>query len=148
SMDTLGSLCHAALMSHSSLRLMKSAACLLSVLLVPAGPAEGQGAFSSGGRLVAFEKPITFILLNSGASRTNLKSMEKEAVNKMQSAHLGNFGTQFDRGTLIAAGPLGDNGFIRGTVILAVDGSNQVAECFKTDPFVQNRILEVEAHPW
>jgi 3-keto-disaccharide hydrolase len=66
----------------------------------------------------------------------------------MQTEHVGNFGTQFDRGTLVAAGPLGDNGTIRGTVILAVHNSGQIAGCFKPDPFVQNDILAVEAHPW
>ena len=33
-------------------------------------------------------------------------------------------------------------------MILAVHTPEQVAECFKPDPFVQNDILAVEAHPW
>jgi uncharacterized protein YciI len=93
-------------------------------------------------------EPITWVFLNTGSSREKLKGMSQDSVAKMQAAHVGNFGTQFNRGTLIAAGPLGDNGFIRGTVILAGHGHEQVAECFKTDPFVQNDVLAVEAHPW
>lgn len=92
--------------------------------------------------------PLTWVFLNSGAARTNLKSMSAEAVGKMQAEHVGNFGRQFDRGTLMAAGPLGDNGFIRGIVVLVVPGADQVAHCFKPDPYVQNDILAVEAHPW
>ena len=93
-------------------------------------------------------QPLTWIFLNTGAGRSKVKWMEQEVVAKMQADHVGNFGTQFNRGTLMAAGPLGDNGTIRGTVLLAVHKPEEVADCFKTDPFVQNDILAVEAHPW
>ncbi len=66
----------------------------------------------------------------------------------MQMAHVGNFGKQFDAGKLLTAGPLGDNGFTRGIVVLAGNTPEQTAECFKPDPFVQNRILSIESHPW
>src|SRR5215475_9530428 len=66
------------------------------------------------------DQPITWVFLNTGAGREKTKSMTKDEVSKMQADHVGNFGNQFNRGTLIAAGPLGDNGFIRGTVILSV----------------------------
>jgi hypothetical protein len=91
---------------------------------------------------------ITWIFLNTGPGRGKTKEMSQETLGKMQSDHVGNFGVQFNRGTVMAAGPLGDNGFIRGTVILAVQSPEQIAECFKPDPFVQNEILAVESHPW
>src|SRR5437016_13764748 len=94
------------------------------------------------------KEPLTWIFLNTGAAREKIKEIPQETLAKMQADHVGNFGTQFNKGTLIAAGPLGDNGFIRGTVILAVHGADPVADCFKPDPFVQNDILAVEAHPW
>jgi len=103
-------------------------------------------AFSPG--LLAATQPITWIFLNTGTNRGALKGLDPEAVRQMQAQHTGNFGTQFNRGTLIAAGPLGDNGFTRGTVVLAVQTPEQIADCFKTDPFVQNQILAVEPHPW
>jgi uncharacterized protein YciI len=93
-------------------------------------------------------QPVTWIFLNTGPDRDKTKSMAKEEVSKMQAVHVGNFGTQFNRGTLMAAGPLGDNGFIRGTVILSVNTPEQIADCFKPDPFVQNGILAIEPHPW
>src|SRR5204862_1776497 len=76
------------------------------------------------------------------------KGVPKEEMTAMQAKHIGNFGAQFDRGKLLAAGPLGDGGSIRGIVILAVDTPEQIAECFKADPYVQREILQVEAHPW
>src|ERR1041385_973973 len=77
---------------------------------------------------------INWIFLNTGADREKTKTMTKEELSKMQADHVGNFGTQFNLGKLFAAGPLGDNGFIRGIVILNAETPQQVAECFKLDP--------------
>jgi hypothetical protein len=60
----------------------------------------------------------------------------------------GVFGAQFDIGKLMAAGPVGRGGKTRGIVVLAVNTPEQIAECFKPDPYVQNGILETETHPW
>jgi len=92
--------------------------------------------------------PITWVFLNTGASSDKTKEMSREEVGKMQGEHVGNFGALFEKSKLFAAGPLGDNGVIRGIVVLNVATPEQVAGCFKTDPFVQNDILSVEAHPW
>lgn len=90
---------------------------------------------------------ITFVFLNTGVSPKS-KGISDDEVRKMQAQHVGNFGTQFDLGTLIAAGPLGDNGFIRGTVVLTASTLEKGAEVFKPDPYVQNEILKAEMHPW
>src|SRR5437588_973141 len=113
-------------------------------VLLASGPLATQAQESK----TSAKEPLTWIFLNTGAAPEKIKEIPQQSLAKMQADHVGNFGTQFNKGTLIAAGPLGDNGFTRGTVILAVHGANQVAECFKTDPFVQNDILAVEAHPW
>src|SRR5581483_2308900 len=63
-------------------------------------------------------QPLTWIFLNAGAQRDKARSMSRELLNSMQAQHVGNFGTQFNRGTLMAAGPLGDNGLIRRIVFL------------------------------
>jgi hypothetical protein len=95
----------------------------------------------------AAKETVTFVFLNTGVS-PKTKGIADDEVRKMQAQHVGNFGTQFNLGTLIAAGPLGDNGFIRGTVILAASTPEQGAECFKPDPYIQNEILKPELHPW
>jgi uncharacterized protein YciI len=90
----------------------------------------------------------TWIFLNVGAQRARVKSMPQEEVKKLQTTHVNNFGDQFELGRLMTAGPLGDNGTTRGTVVLSVTQPDQIVECFKPDPFIQNEILAVEAHPW
>src|SRR6266404_4053217 len=92
--------------------------------------------------------PITCVFLTTGPARERTKAMTRDEVSKMQSEHVGNFGALFEKSKLFAAGPLGDNGVTRGIAVLNVTTPEQVADCFKTDPFVQNDILTVEAHPW
>lgn len=89
----------------------------------------------------------TFVFLNTGVSAKE-KGFSDEDVSKMQAQHVGNFGKQFDLGKLMAAGPVGRAGKTRGIVVLAVNTPDQIAECFKPDPYVQNGILETETHPW
>jgi hypothetical protein len=119
---------------------------LIGILLVAL--AAGAGSSQAQAASAQTNQTITWVFLNTGPDRAKVKGMTEEAVRTMQGEHVGNFGTQFNRGTLMAAGPLGDNGFIRGTVILAVNQPEEVSSCFKLDPFVQQGILGVEAHPW
>jgi len=89
----------------------------------------------------------SWVFLNAGSARSK-KEMPEEAVKKMQSAHVSNFEVLFDQGKLFTAGPLGDDGAIRGIAILNTVSAEEVKGCFKTDPLVQNEMLEVEQHPW
>lgn len=89
----------------------------------------------------------TFVFLNTGISPKE-KGISDDEVAKMQAQHVGNFGTQFNLGKLMAAGPVGRGGKTRGIVVLAVHTPEQIAECFKPDPYVQSGILEAETHPW
>jgi uncharacterized protein YciI len=89
-----------------------------------------------------------FVFLNKGAGRSKLADMSKEDTAKMQAEHVGNLGELGKQGRGLAAGPLGDDGFIRGIVVLKVATPAEVKDCFRPDPFVQNDILAVEAYPW
>ncbi len=89
----------------------------------------------------------TFVFLNTGISPKE-KGISDDEVGKMQAQHVGNFGTQFNLGKLMAAGPVGRGGKTRGIVVLAVHTPEQVAECFKPDPYVRSGILQAETHPW
>jgi uncharacterized protein YciI len=93
-------------------------------------------------------RPCYWVFLNKGAGRGKLAGMPKEQVSKMQSDHVGNLGVLYQQGRSVAAGPLGDDGFIRGTVVLTVATPEAVKDCFKADPFVQQDVLAVEAYRW
>jgi hypothetical protein len=118
---------------------MRSSILALSLaLLLPAPAAETEGSLPTA----------TWVFLNSGPGRNKIKEMDEAAVKQMQAAHVGNFGTLFDEGKLFIAGPLGDNGSIRGIAVLNSTTSDEVKTFFKPDPLVQNEILQLEQHPW
>src|ERR1041385_1020165 len=115
---------------------MKQQICWLALLLALRSEAEMTGIQTN-----------TFVFLNSGISPKE-KGISDDEVRKMQAQHVGNFGTQFNLGKLMAAGPVGPGGKTRGTVVLAVHTPEDIATCFKPDPYVQSGILEAETHLW
>lgn len=72
---------------------------------------------------------------------------ETAALQEMQNAHIGNFERRYAEGKLVTAGPVGDpTKHRRGIVVLGVGTLKEVMACFETDPYVQGRIMRVEAH--
>jgi len=73
---------------------------------------------------------------------------DQAKLQEMQNAHIGNFKRLFGLKKLISAGPLQDpTQFKRGIVVLTVKTKDDVMECFKPDPYVQGKLMNVEAHP-
>lgn len=114
---------------------------LLSLNLIAVGPATSQVAPTPS------KRNFFWVFLTKGENNEMVKQMKPEEVKKMQADHVGNLGTLGKAGLALTAGPLGDNGFIRGIVLLKVDTKEQALDCFKNDPFVQNRILAVDCYP-
>lgn len=86
-----------------------------------------------------------FVLLVRGGGRAPKGS----DVGAMQTAHIANFGKRFQEGKLAAAGPLEDpTKHRRGIVVLTVRTRAEVDACFTGDPYIENRMLRIEAHKW
>ena len=94
------------------------------------------------------DRSCYWVFLNTGPGRSKTANMAKDEVARMQKEHVDNLGTLYHQGRALTAGPLGDNGFIRGIVVLSITNAAEIKECFKPDPFVQNEILAVEAYRW
>lgn len=90
-------------------------------------------------------KKLYFVFLNKG---TNKAKLSDDDAKKMQAEHLGNLGKLGETRKGLLAGPLGDSGYIRGIVVLDVKSMEDVKECFKPDPFIQNRYLSMQAWRW
>ena len=114
---------------------------LILALLAAWGAEEGQHPASG-------PRQCYWVFLNKGSGRQKVSEMTKEEVAKLQAEHVGNLGALYKQGRAFTAGPLGDNGFIRGIVVLKVSSAAEIKDCFKPDPFVQQDILAVEAYRW
>ena len=66
----------------------------------------------------------------------------------MQAVHVGNLGDLYAKGKAYTAGPLGDNGFIRGIVVVNAGSLKEVQDCFKPDPYVQKGFMDAPAYLW
>jgi uncharacterized protein len=72
---------------------------------------------------------------------------ETPALQKLQESHLAHIGEMARSGALLAAGPLVDNGTIRGILIFKVS-MEEARVLAEQDPAVKAGRLLVELHPW
>lgn len=66
---------------------------------------------------------------------------------RKQEAHIANLNKRYQEGKLVAAGPLQDpSKHRRGIAVMTVATRAEVNACFKGDPYIDGRIMHVEAH--
>lgn len=89
-------------------------------------------------------KQYFMVFLKSG----ELRSQSTEEAQEIQAAHLAHLDSLEKIGVLDIAGPFGDDGEVRGILILRVP-SREIAEALcNADPAVKAKRLKVEVHPW
>src|SRR5262245_39404243 len=91
-------------------------------------------------------KLVTYYLglLYKGSVRTQ----SPDEVQKIQAAHLGHLESLYKQGVLLIAGPMGDDGDLRGIVVLKVKSLEEAQAIINEDPAVKAGRLRVELHPW
>lgn len=89
-------------------------------------------------------KKYFLVLLKSGDQRNQ---DEREAA-KIQTAHLAHMDSLANLGQLDMAGPMGDNGDLKGIVVLRVPTMERAKACVQADPAVRAGRLSYELHPW
>jgi uncharacterized protein YciI len=70
------------------------------------------------------------------------------ATEEIQKGHMANINRLAELKKLIAAGPLGDDGRLRGIFVFRVGSSEEAKTLIETDPAVQAGRLAMEIHPW
>jgi uncharacterized protein YciI len=83
-------------------------------------------------------------LLYKGDSR----DQSPEESEKIQTAHLKHLESMYKKGILLIAGPMGDDGDLRGIVVLKVGSMEEAQALVNADPAVKAGRLRVELHPW
>jgi uncharacterized protein YciI len=72
----------------------------------------------------------------------------KEENEKVQAGHMANIKKMGEAGKLIVAGPMGDDGDLRGIFIFDAKSPDEVRALADRDPAIQQRRLILELHPW
>ena len=88
---------------------------------------------------------VYLVLLKKGPAWSAEKTPESKAI---QEGHLANIGRLWKEGKLAVAGPLGDNGDIRGIFIFQVATLEEAKALTDSDPAIKAGRLVAEIHPW
>jgi uncharacterized protein YciI len=88
--------------------------------------------------------PLWWVFLTKGPQRDQPASELQE----MQKAHIGNLQRLYREGKSPLAGPLGDDGAVRGIVIVRAPSKDALLAEFDADPHVKRGRLAVEAYLW
>ena len=89
-------------------------------------------------------KQYWLVLLYSGGVR----SQDSVTAAKIQKAHINNIERLAAEGKIIMAGPMGDNGSLRGIFIMDGKDSTEIANHIKVDSAIVTGRLRFEIRPW
>ena len=101
--------------------------------------------------LAAEEMPIPamsryqFGLLRRGPAWTPQRT---PATDSIQAGHMANIGRMADEGVLLAAGPIGDRGDLRGVFIFRDDSTARLRELTGRDPAIRSGRLVLDLYSW
>lgn len=89
--------------------------------------------------------PMYFAFLTRGDKWTPEKT---PATEEIQKGHMANINRLANMKKLIAAGPFGDDGRLRGIFVFRVGSLDEAKALTATDPAVQAGRLAMDIHPW
>ena len=89
--------------------------------------------------------PTFFVFLTRGEKWTPERT---PATEEIQKGHMANINRLAEMKKLIAAGPFGDDGRLRGIFVFRVATLDEVKALTGSDPAVQAGRLAMEIHPW
>jgi uncharacterized protein len=121
---------------------------LHAALLAP--PATSQAPAAEPSSAAAPVKPYTMVtrylgLLVKGPKWTKEKS---PALTKMMEGHMANINAMAATGKLVAAGPVVDDGTLRGIFLFATANAEEARALAEKDPAIASGHLTLEIHPW
>jgi uncharacterized protein len=88
---------------------------------------------------------VYMVFLRKGPEWTAGKTPEHQAL---QEAHLANIRALWQAGKMVIAGPMGDDGDLRGIFVFDVATLDEAKALVASDPAVKAGRLVAEIHPW
>lgn len=90
-------------------------------------------------------KKYYLVLLKANPDKEDL---DLTTVAEIQKAHLDNINRLAEMGKIAIAGPMGDNGNLRGIFVMDCESLEEAEILCKTDPAIKRNRLLFEVHPW
>ena len=90
-------------------------------------------------------KKYYLVLLKTNPDKETLDSLE---VAEIQAAHLENINRLADMGKIVMAGPMGDDGNLRGLFVMDCINLEEAETLCNTDPALKKKRMLFEVHPW
>jgi uncharacterized protein len=90
-------------------------------------------------------EPYLFATLSRGATWTGQKSPE---LTRLQEGHMANINRMANLGKLIAAGPMGDDGNLRGIFVFRGVSLEEAKQLCGEDPMLKSGHLKIEVYEW
>ncbi len=90
-------------------------------------------------------KKYYMVLLLANPDREYLDSA---IVAEIQQAHLDNISRLAKEGKIVMAGPMGDDGDLRGIFVMDCVSLEEAESLVYTDPAIQKKRMLFEVHPW
>ena len=76
------------------------------------------------------------------------EQLDSAKVAEIQQAHLDNIGRLANLGKIVMAGPMGDDGNLRGIFVMDCENLEEARMLCETDPAIIKKRLLYEVHPW
>lgn len=90
-------------------------------------------------------KKYYMVLLLANPDKESLDSIQ---VATIQQAHLDNISKLGKEGKIVMAGPMGDDGDLRGIFVMDCSSLEEAKELVNTDPAIKKKRMLFEVHPW
>ena len=124
---------------------MKELLILLLIILVSSSlKAQDEFEYTEGDTTYVMKK-YYLVLLKANADKEKLDSA---SIAQIQQAHLDNIGRLHDLGKIVMAGPMGEDGDLRGIFVMDCDSIEEARELCETDPAISKKRLLYEVHSW
>jgi uncharacterized protein YciI len=78
----------------------------------------------------------------------NAPDYPDEKLQEIQAGHLANIRKMADSGDLVLAGPMGDEGRLRGILVFRATDPERITSAVAEDPAIKAGRLEMELYPW
>ena len=121
---------------------------LLSAAQPPAAPHYVPAGMKQPGRPEIDMATYVFGLLKRGPNAPAPGTEPTEAAKQLQAAHLEHLGSMWEQGKLVGAGPIAQDGDLRGIVLFSGVTLDEAKALAEQDPKVKAGVLQVELHPW